>query len=198
MATTRTTTKTTTKSTEEIANNEKTVDANTNIAPEKEKVETKAKKSTRTYSPTDLIICKCVKPHEVIYVASRTGNYYAFSGYADEQEIEFQDLKALLTRKSGYLFDPSFVVMDEELLEQPMWRNLIPVYQKLISADTLEEMFNLSDEDFKSKLLIANEGTKESILSTAVSMIKNNTFRDLRKLRMIDEIFGTHLKEFID
>lgn len=210
MATTRTPKKATTNSaTEKVEKEIVTAEVNTEVSAKEStgeakkdvvnKEETKTiREKAKTYSPTDLILCKCVKPHEVIYVASRTGNYYEFSGYADEQEIEFQDLKALLTRKSGFLFDPSFIVMDGELLEQPMWHNLIPVYERLIDADTLEEMFDLSDEDFRAKLLIAPEGTKEAILSTAVNMIKNNTFRDLRKLRMIDEIFGSHLKEFID
>lgn len=201
MATTKTqkTTKAETKvETQSVENIDKVVDEKEQKTEDKKEVEKTTVKRSKTYAPTDLILCKCVKPHEVIYFASRTGNYYEFSGYSDEQEIEFQDLKALLTRKSGFLFDPSFIIMDEELLEQPMWKNLVPIYNRLISADNLEEMFQMSDEEFRKKLLIVPEGTKEAILSTAARMVKENSFRDLIKLKIIDEVFGSNLKEFID
>lgn len=88
---------------------------------EKEKVPVKAK----TFDANDYIPCRCVKGHYVCIRNTKSGSAYPFYGYGDEQEIEFQDLRGLVTARSGFLFDPSIIILDDDVLNLPDRKSVV-------------------------------------------------------------------------
>lgn len=160
---------------------------------EKEKVPVKAK----SFDANDYIPCRCVKGHYVCIRNTKSGSAYPFYGYGDEQEIEFQDLRGLVTARSGFLFDPSIIILDDDVLNLPQFKKLKDIYERTFSTEDIDALFELDDLTFKERLLSATNGTKDLILASVTRMLKEGTFESIAKLRMIDEVFKTNLKDFI-
>ena len=147
------------------------------------------KKTPKKYAPTDMIECRSVTGGELILVGDKTKLHYSWADYGDTTYVEYQDLQALQSRKSGFLTLPTFIIEDEELVEQ--WGSMLkPIYDK-INTKNIEEFFNLPVDRFESQLNVIPAGLKEAVKTRAVQMIQNDELYDIRKVRAIDKAWGT-------
>ena len=152
-------------------------------------VKTTAKKTVKKYAPTDTIECRSVTGGELILVGDKTKLHYNWADFGDTAYVEYQDLQALQSRRSGFLTYPRFIIEDENLVEQ--WGSMLkPIYDK-INTKNIEELFNLPADQFAAQLNIVPDGLKEAIKTKAVQMIHNDELYDIRKVRAIDEAWGT-------
>ena len=150
---------------------------------------TVAKKTAKKYAPTDLIECRSITGGELILVGDKTKLHYTWADYGDTAFVEYQDLQALQSRKSGFLTKPRFIIEDEELVEQ--WRSMLkPIYDK-INTKSIEEFFKLPVGKFEAQLKVIPVGLKEAVKTRAVQMIQSDELYDIRKVRAIDEAWGT-------
>ena len=151
--------------------------------------ETKTVKKTKKYGPTDTIECRSVTGGELILVGDKTKLHYTWSDYGDTAYVEYQDLQALQSRKSGFLTKPRFIIEDETLVEQ--WGSMLkPIYDK-INMRNIEDLFALPVERFEFQLSVLPVGLKEAVKTKAVQMIKSEELYDIRKVRAIDNAWGT-------
>lgn len=156
------------------------------VAPKKS---APAKKAPKKYAPSDLIECRSVTGGQLIMVGPKTKFQYQWEDYNDITEVEYQDLLALQSRKSGFLVKPRFIIEDEELVEQ--WGVMLkPIYDKIITQD-IESFFNLPLNKFKAQLKVMPEGLQDAIKTKVVQMINNDEIHDIRKVREIDAAWGT-------
>lgn len=162
-----------------------TNNTNKNQNPEAKTTTKKPKK----YAPTDQIECRSVTGGELILVGDKTKLHYTWSDYGDTAYVEYQDLQALQSRKSGFLTKPRFMIEDENLIEQ--WGSMLkPIYDK-INTKNIEEFFNLPIDRFEAQLNIMPAGLKEAVKTRAVQMIQSDELYDIRKVRAIDTAWGT-------
>lgn len=155
----------------------------------------KATKTPKKFAPDDRIACRSVTFGELLLSGTKSKLMYSWSNYGDVTEVEFQDLQALKSMKSSYLFRPRFVIEDEELVEQ--WsKDFGDMYKTIEDAD-IEELFNLSLGQFKSRLKKAPKGVQQAVKNIAGDMILNGSLDSLAKIKAIDEILGTDLKVYI-
>ena len=148
-----------------------------------------SKKTARKYAPTDLIECRSITGGELILVGDKTKLHYTWADYGDTAYVEYQDLQALQSRKSGFLTKPRFIIEDEELIEQ--WKSMLkPIYDK-INTKSIEEFFKLPVGKFEAHLKIMPVGLKEAVKTRAVQMIQSDELYDIRKVRAIDDAWGT-------
>lgn len=188
--------RTTTKKTESEITEESIVTADADVSDEP-KVEvikaTPAKKTTKKYSPDDLIECRSVTGGELILIGDKSKLQYTWADYGDTAWVEYQDLQALQSRRSGFLTKPRFIIEDEDLVEQ--WGSMLkPIYDK-INTQTIEDFFELPLNKFKAQLKIMPDGLKDAIKTKAVQMIQNEELYDIRKVREIDAAWGTDFVE---
>jgi hypothetical protein len=177
-------TKNTTKQTE-LEINEETIDE----VVEAPKKSAPAKKTPKKYAPSDLIECRSVTGGQLILVGPKTKFQYQWEDYNYTTMVEYQDLLALQSRKSGFLVKPRFIIEDEELVEQ--WGAMLkPIYDKVITQ-SIEDFFNLPLNKFKAQLIVMPEGLQDAIKTRVVQMIKNDELYDIRKVREIDAAWGT-------
>jgi hypothetical protein len=156
---------------------------------EKPKKATSVKKTPRKYAPDERIECRSVTGGELFLVGPKSKLLYTWEDYNDTTEVEYQDLQALQSRKSGFLVKPRFIIEDEELVEQ--WGAMLkPVYDK-ITTQTIEEFFELPINKFKAQLQVMPAGLKDAIKTKAVQMIHNEELYDIRKVREMDAAWGT-------
>lgn len=150
---------------------------------------TPVKKTAKKYAPNDVIECRSVTGGELILIGDKTKLHYTWSDYGDTAYVEYQDLQALQSRKSGFLTKPRFIIEDQELVEQ--WGSMLkPIYNKINTKD-IEEFFKLPINKFEAQLKVMPVGLKEAVKTKAVQMIKSDELYDIRKVRAIDTAWGT-------
>ena len=161
-----------------------------------ESVEQEVKKPTpRKYAPDDLIPCRSVTYGELLLSAPKSKLMYVWANYNDVTEVEFQDLQALKSTRSNYLFRPRIVIEDEELVEQ--WsKDFKDMYSKITHVD-VEEIFDLPIGKFKTALKNAPKGVQQAVKNIAGEKIMNGSLDSLAKIKAIDDILDTDLKLYL-
>lgn len=152
-------------------------------------------KVARKYEPDDMITCRSITYGELLLTGKKSKLLYTWANYGDITEVEYQDLQALKSTKSSYLYKPRFVIEDEELVEQ--WgKDFINMYNNIIDVDA-DDLFKLPLNQFKSKLKKAPKGVQQAVKNIAGEKIMNGSLDSLAKIKAIDEILGTDLKLYI-
>ena len=178
-----------------MANTKANKEQETKVAKVEEKTETKtpAKKAPKKYAPTDTIECRSVTGGELILVGDKTKFHYNWSDFGDTAYVEYQDLQALQSRRSEFLTKPRFIIEDEELVEQ--WGSMLKSIYDKINTRNIEELFDLPVDQFATQLNVIPAGLKDAVKTKAVQMIDSGELYDIRKVRAIDETWGTDFVE---
>lgn len=188
--------KTTATTAETVATTEAVEKVETKETVETPVVEVKAtaapvKKEARKFEQTDPILCRSVTPGWMA-LYGKSGIPYIFSNYGDECEVEYGDLFALKNRRSRYLYDPLLVIEDEELLENPRWKDLAEFYnEKVYGMDDIDHVLNLPNNSFERSLVALPKGLKKALTVEVAKRIENGTFDSIKKVKIIDEVCGT-------
>ena len=154
-----------------------------------------AAKVQRKFAPDDMIPCRSITFGELLLTGTKSKLLYSWANYNDITEVEFQDLQALKSTRSSYLFKPRFIIEDEELAEQ--WsKDLGDMYKNIVDVD-VEDLFKLPISQFKSRLKKAPKGVQMAVKNIAGEKILNGSLDSLAKINAIDEILGTDLKLYI-
>lgn len=158
--------------------------------------ETATKKAApRKFAPDDMITCRSITYGELLLTGTKSKLLYSWANYGDTTDVEFQDLQALKSTRSSYLFRPRFVIEDEELAEQ--WsKDLGDMYKEIVHVD-VEDLFKLPLNQFKAKLKKAPKGVQQAVKNIAGEKIMNGSLDSLSKIKAIDEILGTDLKLYL-
>lgn len=165
------------------------------VISEEVEVTKEVKKVPRKYAPDDMITCRSVTFGELLMTGKKSGLLYSWANHGDTTEVEFQDLQALKSTRSSYLFRPRFVVEDEELVAQ--WgKDFENLYQSIVDVD-VEALFRLPVAQLRSKLKKAPRGVQQAVKNIAGEKILNGTLDSLAKIKAIDEVLGTDLKLYI-
>lgn len=177
----------------------KNVVENTELEAAEEVVETKktktAVKTPKKYAPDEMIPCRSMTYGELLLTGTKSKILYTWANYGDVTDMEFQDLQALKSTRSSYLFKPRFIIEDPELVEQ--WdSDLGKMYKDIVDID-VEDMFKLPLNQFKSRLKKAPVGVQQAVKNIAGEKILNGTLDSLAKIKAIDEILNTDLKLYI-
>lgn len=149
----------------------------------------------RSYESTDMISCKSVTNGLLRYIGKKTGDLYEWSGYGDITNVAYGDLLSLKAGKSGFLYKPWFVIVDEDAIEQ---LNLTDLYATFADYEDIDEFLELPADKFRTKLMNAPEGFKDTVARTAASQIKNGQLDSVIKIKIIDDVLGTSLMSVLN
>lgn len=174
-----------------MANKKETVSEEVEVVTEAKAT----KKAIRKYAPDDLIVCRSITFGELLLTGKKSKLLYSWANYGDTTEVEFQDLQALKSTRSSYLFKPRFVIEDEELIAQ--WGNDFGNIYKNIEDIDAEDLLKLPTAQLRAKLKKAPKGVQQAVKNIAGEKIMNGSLDSLAKIKAIDEILGTDLKLYI-
>lgn len=153
------------------------------------------KKTVRKFAPDDLIVCRSITFGELLLTGKKSKLLYSWANYGDTTEVEYQDLQALKSTRSSYLFKPRFIIENEELVEQ--WgKDFGDIYKNIEDIDA-EDLLKLPVAQLRSKLKKASKGVQLAVKNIAGDKILNGSLDSLAKIKAIDEILGTDLKLYI-
>lgn len=168
---------------------EENVTVNTEPKKSATKKAAPVKKELKKYAPTDRIECRSVTGGGLILVGTKSQLQYEWEDYGDTAYVEFQDLQALQSRKSGFLVKPRFMIEDEELVEQ--WGSMLkPIYNKINNQD-IDALFEEEPDRFRKILSKMPDGIKESVKTKTAQKIASGELYDIRLVKIIDELLGT-------
>ena len=152
-------------------------------------------KTARKFAPDDRITCRSVTFGELLLTGVKSKLLYTWANYGDTTEVEFQDLQAMKSMRSSYLYRPRFIIEDEELVEQ--WDKDFGDMYKNIEDTDVENLFQLPLAQFKAKLKRAPKGVQQAVKNIAGEKILNGSLDSIAKIKAIDECLGTDLKVYI-
>lgn len=160
-----------------------------------EETNVSATKTPRKYAPDDLIPCRSVTYGELLLSGTKSKLLYVWSNYNDVTEVEFQDLQALKSTRSSYLFKPRFIIEDDELVTE--WsKDFKDMYSKIAKVN-VEDILDLPLGKFKAALKSAPVGVQQAVKNIAGEKIMDGSLDSLAKIKAIDEILGTDLKLYL-
>lgn len=157
--------------------------------------ETPAPVVRKKYEKDDQILCRSVTVGSLVCGSPKDkGRVYRWAGYGDEAWVDYADLVALQSRKSGFVYNPQFIIEDEQLVEE--WK-LDDVYSTFYGFDNPAAFFRLPPAEIKSRLETAPKGLKEAIKSVAAQCVKNGTLDSINVIKAVDAALGTQLLTFV-
>lgn len=143
----------------------------------------------------DLIEVKSVFAGSCTLVGRRSGNVYVWETLGEIQYVEYQDLLAEITnRYSKYIYEPLLLIEDEDVINKnPKLKDL---YDAMIDVEEIEDsLLNDSVEDLRSILISLPSGLKETVKSVASTLMQDGALYDVRKIRLLDDLYHTALSE---
>ena len=149
--------------------------------------------TVRKYEADDTVPVRSITQGELLMPGRKSGILYRWAGAGDVEEVEYQDLYALKVRRSAYVYEPLFVIDDEELLADPKWKDVVALYQTMYDTEDISAILRLSVNQFKKVLKQVPKGLLNSIKVEVATQIENGKFDSISKIKAIDELCGTDL-----
>ena len=146
----------------------------------------------REYKGDDLIPCRSMTKGELIYVGKKTKEVYTWADYDDVTEVEYQDLLALTSAKSPFIFETLFIIEDEELIETTKWKDVKAIYEQIYSDD-VPTLISMDTNKFKKVFPTLPNGLKRAVVTEVATQMEAGTFDSIQKIKLIDELCNTDL-----
>lgn len=158
-----------------------------------EEIQTKEEKTSKkkTFAQSDGVLCASITQGILNVEGSKTGMIYRFSDYGDETEIEYRDLVGLIRTKDKAVFEPRFVVMDEDFIAE--YPALKKYYDDEFSLQNIKEILTLPEKRMIEEIKKLPTGALESLKSIAAEQIYTGEIDSVRKIKALDSVFGTDL-----
>lgn len=156
------------------------------------------KEEKRQFAKDDLILCTNVFAGTTVMIGKRTGNKYVWEGFGDEQEVEYEDLKsAALNKRSDFIYSPSILIQDEDFINE--FPYLKEFYQNMIAPEDIVHLVETGTaKDLEKALKTLPRGLTDTIKGIVATMIQDGRLDSMKKIRIIDEVFGTELLKQVE
>ena len=151
----------------------------------------KAGVEKKNYGQTDLILCKSITNGLLLVTGARSGLLYRWADYGDEEGIEYQDLVYMIRSRDVSVYEPRFIIEDEEFVSQnPQLESL---YESLYTTQDIKDVLSLPANKLKAAIEKLPIGVQKSLKGVASSMIDNGSFDSVAKIKILDEYFDTKM-----
>lgn len=153
--------------------------------------QTEKKPVKKEFDPNEEVMCRSVTYGQLFVDGTKTGMKYIFSDYDDETGIEYRDLVALVRARDKAVYKPRFIVMDEDFIEE--YPTLKKFYDEHFATKNIKEILAMPDYEMKEAISKLPKGAVDTLKSMAVSQIVSGEIDSIRKIKALDEAFGTDL-----
>lgn len=197
MANTTTTKKKTTTKKSTNSSTKKTAPKTTEVVEtpviETPVIETKKETPKKQYAPSDMIMCHSVFPGKFLFSGPKTHVTYPFSAPGDETPVEYQDLQSAMMAKKKSIMAPFIIIDDEDILEDPRWKQVKNVYDKMFVIEDMDEFLAKPREEFRKEFELLPVGAKKSVMMAIASKVRDGEFSEMHKIRIVDEACNSNI-----
>lgn len=148
-------------------------------------------KQKRVFSESDGIPCRSITQGGLYMEGAKTHMLYEWVEYGDTTFVEYADLAAAVRTKSSYLFGPLFIVDDDDFVEE--FSQLKKFYTENYTVSDLEEILFYPVDKMLEEISALPKSAIESLKVLAASSINEGTLDSVKKIKALDEVFGTNL-----
>lgn len=155
------------------------------------KTEPKAEEKKKKFNQDDKIACRSVIDGVLNMEGLKTKNLYSWRDYGDIEYVEYADLVSAVRTKSGFVFNPWFIVDDEDFVNENS--QLKKFYTENYSVKELREIIDMPINKMVEAIKALPPSAVESLKSIAASAITSGGLDSVKKIKALDEAFGTDL-----
>lgn len=157
-----------------------------------EKKENKVKvPEKKVFDQNDGIMCKSVVQGGLYMEGLKTKIVYEWGDYGDESEVEYRDLVAAVRAKSKFIFNPWLIIEDEDFINE--FPQLQSFYREAFSVKDLRDILNQPVDQMIATIKSLPSGAVDSLKTIAAQQVALGALDSVRKIKALDEIFGTDL-----
>lgn len=167
------------------------VEQNKNIVEDNDSVMKNTKENAvvapKKFEQTDLIPCRSITTGLLVMTGIRSGNAYTWLGMGETINVEYRDVIALVTSRSGYIFTPRIIVDDDDFVNQNP--SLKTFYDKMYTTRDLKSILYINDEEEMIKAINnMPKGVIPTLRNTAVTMFSNGEIDSIHRMKIIASI----------
>ena len=152
-------------------------------------VEKKAEK--KHFEQTDGVRVRSITNGLLNVVGQKTGIQYRWFDYGDETEMEYRDLVAEVRSRSASVFDPRFIIDDEDFIaEFPQVKSF---YEEEYNIRDLQTILQMTPEKMRSAILELPKSVYPNLKNLVGTQMASGQLDSVKKIKILDEIFGTDL-----
>lgn len=148
-------------------------------------------KTKKAFDPSEGIPCRSVVTGQLFLEGYKTKMPYQWADYGDVVDVEYRDLQALVQQKSGYVFNPFFIIDNEDFVEE--FPHLKKFYEQNYTVKELNTILNHPVEQMVSEIKALPKSAQETLMKIASNQISLGQIDSIRKIKALDEIFDTDL-----
>lgn len=147
----------------------------------------------KKYEPTDTIMCHSVFPGTFLFSGPKSKIVYPFEAPGDENPVEYQDLLAAMMAKKPSIMAPYIVIDDEDLLEDVKWKQVKKTYDDMFAVKDMDKFLSMPFEAFKKAFNELPVGMKKSVMLEISARVRDGSFSEMRKIRLVDEACSSNI-----
>lgn len=152
-----------------------------------EKQETTKKK----FKQDEGIVCRSVTVGGLWLDGVKSQNVYRWVEYGDETEIEYRDLVSMVRARSAYIFNPMFIILNDDFVEE--FPQLKKFYDEQYTVADLKGVLELPVNSMIATIKTLPQGAVSSLKNIASTQVANGQLDSVKKIKALDELFGTEL-----
>lgn len=153
-------------------------------------------KTAKKFEQSDGILCHSIVQGKLYMIGDKTKMLYEWNSYGDVSEIEYRDLVAAVRTKSRYVFEPFFVIDDEDFVEQ--FPQVKKFYNDNYTVSEIESILFYPVDEMEKAIIALPKGAVESLKHIASVKISNGEIDSIQKIKKLDEMFNTNLMLFTE
>lgn len=151
------------------------------------------KVTVKKFKNEDLIPCRSITNGELLMIGPKTGNLYKWANYDEITDVEYSDLLYdVRSSDARFAMYPRFIVLDDDFIAQN--KKLSDLYAKVYSVDDLRSvLIKTTPSEMKKIIIELPTGIQQTIKGLASTMIQEGSLDSVKKIKVIDDLFGTQL-----
>ena len=163
----------------------------TKTTPETATPATETVKEKKKFAPDELIPCISITPGEMFVKGAKTQTLYTFAEMDDIVEIEFRDLDYAARSKDVMMYKPRYIVQDADFIA--LHPALDEVYSKLHTTADLKDILKMTPSQMEKIIPTLPLGAQDALKTIAATMVDEGNLDSVKRLQVLDSIFGTEM-----
>lgn len=159
--------------------------------PVKEEAPKKTVVTKKEYKDGDKIPCVSITVGGLNFVGDKSGDLYQWINLGDVVDVEYRDLVSAVRSHSVFVYEPRFVIQDEDFLAQH--DDILVRYGQLYTPQDIEQVLAMPAPQLEKTLKKMPVGAQNAVRDLAVRKIDSGELDSVQRVKVIDSFFGTEL-----
>lgn len=148
-------------------------------------------RSKKEFKDSDKILCVSITVGGLNFVGDKSGDLYQWVNIGDVVGVEYRDLLSAVRSHSIFVYEPRFVIQDEDFLAQH--DDILVRYGQLYTPQDIEEVLAMPASQLEKTLKKMPVGAQNAVRDLAVRKIASGELDSVQRVKVIDSFFGTEL-----